>query len=62
MRSQGFAVVKANWPYSDDILFVNLKSMHALQRVEFGCRAALANMLFIIRRRVSGSPSHDYAL
>lgn len=50
MRSEGYCVVNANWPYSNDILFVNLRSMSAARRMGFCCRVALANSLFIARR------------
>jgi FkbM family methyltransferase len=55
MRSEGYGIVKANWPKVDDVLFVNLKSMRAMKRLEFRCRVALANALFVIRRRFFGS-------
>jgi FkbM family methyltransferase len=50
LRSNGYGVVKANWPHVDDVLFVNLKRMPAAKRMGFRCRLALANALFIIRR------------
>jgi len=34
------------------VLFVNLKSIPAMKRIEFRCRVALANALFIIRRTI----------
>ena len=52
MRSEGYAIVKPNWPKVDDVLFVNLKSLSTMKRLEFRCRVALANALFIIRRRI----------
>jgi len=52
MRSEGYGIVKPNWPNVDDVLFVNLKSMRTIKRIEFRCRAAGANALFIIRRRI----------
>jgi FkbM family methyltransferase len=55
MRSEGYGIVKPNWPKVDDVLFVNLKSMRTIKRIEFRCRVALANALFIIRRSVFGS-------
>jgi FkbM family methyltransferase len=55
MRSEGYGIVKPNWPNVDDVLFVNLKSMRPIKRIEFCCRVALANALFIIRRRIFGS-------
>jgi FkbM family methyltransferase len=55
MRSEGYLIVKPNWPNFDDVLFVNLKSMRTIKRIEFRCRVAMANALFIIRRRIFGS-------
>lgn len=55
MAAQGYGVVNANWPEVDDVLFVNLKNMRMIQRIEFRCRVALANALFIIRRTFFGS-------
>ena len=55
MRAEGYGIVKPNWPNVDDVLFVNLKSMRTIKRIEFRCRVALANALFIIRRRIFGS-------
>ena len=55
MRSEGYLIVKPNWPKVDDVLFVNLKSMRTIKRIEFRCRVAVANALFIIRRRIFGS-------
>ena len=55
MRSEGYLIVKPNWPNVDDVLFVNLKSMRTIKRIEFCCRVAVANALFIIRRRIFGS-------
>src|SRR6266436_7826285 len=55
MRSEGYLIVKPNWPSGDDVLFVNLKSMRTIKRIEFRCRVAVANALFIIRRRIFGS-------
>jgi FkbM family methyltransferase len=55
MRAEGYLIVKANWPNVDDVLFVNLKSMRTIKRIEFRCRVAVANALFIIRRRIFGS-------
>jgi len=52
MRAEGYLIVKANWPNVDDTLFENLKSMPAMKRIEFRCRVALANALFIIRRTI----------
>jgi FkbM family methyltransferase len=56
LRSEGYGVVNANWPYVNDMLFVNLKGMPAAKRMRFRCRAALANALFIIRRAIFGRP------
>jgi hypothetical protein len=55
MRSEGYGIVNANWPYFDDVLFVNLRSMPAVRRMGFRCRVALANALFITRRAIFGS-------
>ena len=55
MRSEGYGIVKANWPYVDDVLFVNLKSMSTVNRIGFRCRVALTNALFITRRAIFGS-------
>jgi FkbM family methyltransferase len=52
MRSEGYAIVKPNWPNVDDVLFVNLKSMPTAKRIKFHCRLALANTLFFIRRSI----------
>jgi len=49
---EGYGVVHPNWPYVDDVLFVNLKSMPAAKRIGFRCRMALANALFITRRAI----------
>src|SRR2546430_8063369 len=55
MRAEGYLIVKPNWPNVDDVLFVNLKTMRTIKRIEFRCRVAVANALFIIRRRIFGS-------
>jgi FkbM family methyltransferase len=55
MRSAGYALVNANWPYFNDILFVNLRSMAAGRRLGFRCRVAIANTLFIARRILFGN-------
>ena len=55
MSAEGYLIVKPNWPNFDDVLFVNLKSMRTIKRIEFRCRVAVANALFIIRRRFFGS-------
>jgi FkbM family methyltransferase len=55
MRSEGYGIVKPNWPKVDDVLFVNLKSMRRIKRIQFRCRVALANALFIMRRSIFGS-------
>ena len=52
MRAEGYLTIKAKWPNVDDVLFVNLKSIPAIKRIEFRCRVALANALFIIRRTI----------
>ena len=40
MRSEGYGIVNANWPNFNDMLFVNLKRMRAIKRIEFRCRMA----------------------
>ena len=55
LRSEGYGIVNANWPYVNDVLFVNLKSMPAVRRMGFRCRMTLANALFIIRRAIFAS-------
>lgn len=55
LRSEGYGIVNANWPYVNDVLFVNLKSMRAVRRMGFRCRMTLANALFIIRRVIFAS-------
>jgi FkbM family methyltransferase len=55
MRAEGYGIVKSNWPNVDDVLFVNLKRMRTIKRIEFRCRVAVANALFMIRRRIFGS-------
>ena len=52
MRCEGYGIVNASWPHVEDVLFVNLKSMPAARRIEFRCRLALANVLFITRRAI----------
>jgi FkbM family methyltransferase len=55
MRAEGYAVVIANWPRLDDVLFVNLKSVPVVKRIALRCRVALVNALFIARRTIFGS-------
>ena len=55
LRSDGYGVVNANWPYFDDVLFVNLRGMPAVKRMGFRCRMALANALFIARQAIFGT-------
>jgi FkbM family methyltransferase len=55
MRAQGFAIVVANWPKVDDVLFVNVKMLPAHQRIVTHFRVAIANCLFIVRRTIFGS-------
>jgi FkbM family methyltransferase len=52
MRAAGYAIVMANWPKVDDVLFVNLKSCSAAKRIALRCLVALANALFIVRRTI----------
>jgi FkbM family methyltransferase len=49
MRSQGYGVVNANWPFANDMLFVNLRRFAALRRLRFRCRMAVVNTLFVLR-------------
>lgn len=49
MRSEGYGVVNANWPYFDDVLFVNLRRIAAGRRLQTRCRMIVANALFIAR-------------
>jgi FkbM family methyltransferase len=55
MHAEGYAIVMANWPKVDDVLFVNLKRMPPVKRLCFRVRVALANALFITRRTIFGS-------
>ena len=55
MRAEGYAIVMANWPKLDDVLFVNLKTVPAAKRTALHCRVAVANALFIVRRTIFGS-------
>ena len=52
MRAEGYVTIKAKWPNVDDVLFVNLKSIPAMKRIEFRRRVPLTNALFIIRRTI----------
>jgi Methyltransferase FkbM domain len=52
LRAEGYAIVMANWPKVDDVLFVNLKSVPAAKRIAVRCRVVVANALFIMRRRI----------
>jgi Methyltransferase FkbM domain len=54
LRSEGYGLVNANWPYFNDVLFVNLRIMTPAKRIGFRCRVALANALFIARRLLFG--------
>jgi FkbM family methyltransferase len=49
MRSEGYGIVNANWPYVDDVLFVNLRRIGAGRRLRLRCRMALVNALFVLR-------------
>jgi FkbM family methyltransferase len=49
MRCQGYGVVNANWPYVDDVCFLNLRGIAAARRLRFRCRMALVNGLFVLR-------------
>jgi hypothetical protein len=47
LRSEGYGVVNANWPFASDMLFVNLRRFAGLRRLRFRCRMALVNILFV---------------
>ena len=49
MRCEGYGIVNANWPYVDDVCFVNLRGIAAGRRARFRCRMALINALFVLR-------------
>jgi FkbM family methyltransferase len=49
LRCAGYGIVNANWPYFDDVLFVNFKRMTVGRRLRFRCRMMLVNLLFIFR-------------
>jgi len=49
LRLEGYAVVNANWPCVDDVLFVNLRRIAAAKRLRFRCRVGLVNGLFVLR-------------
>lgn len=49
MRSEGYGVVNANWPFVNDVLFVNLRRIAVAKRFRLRCRTALVNGLFILR-------------
>jgi hypothetical protein len=55
MRAEGYAIVMANWPKFDDVLFVNLKSVPAAKRIAVRSRVMVANALFIVRRTMFAS-------
>jgi len=55
MRCEGYGIVNANWPYLDDVLFVNLRRIDDEKRLGFRCRMALANMLFGLRGAFFGT-------
>jgi FkbM family methyltransferase len=54
LRSEGYGIVNANWPYVNDVLCVNLKSIPTVRRMGVRCCMALANALFITRRVIFG--------
>jgi FkbM family methyltransferase len=49
MRCEGYGIVNANWPYVDDVVFVNLRRIVGVRRLRFRGRMALVNALFVIR-------------
>ena len=49
LRSEGYGVVNANWPFANDMLFVNLRHFAASRRLRFRCRMAVVNTLFVLR-------------
>jgi hypothetical protein len=49
LRSEGYGVVNANWPFANDMLFVNLRRFAAPRRLRFRCRMAVVNALFVLR-------------
>jgi FkbM family methyltransferase len=49
MRCEGYGIVNANWPYVDDVMFVNLRRIGAGRRWRFRRRMALVNGLFVLR-------------
>jgi FkbM family methyltransferase len=49
MRCEGYGIVNANWPYVDDVCFVNLRGIAAGRRAQLRCRMALVNALFVLR-------------
>jgi len=49
LRSEGYGVVNANWPFANDMLFVNLRRFAASRRLPFRCRMAVVNTLFVLR-------------
>jgi hypothetical protein len=49
LRSEGYGVVNANWPFANDMLFVNLRRFAGSRRFRFQCQMALVNILFVFR-------------
>jgi FkbM family methyltransferase len=49
LRSEGYGIVNANWPYVDDVVFVNLRSIAVERRLRLRCHMALVNALFVLR-------------
>jgi FkbM family methyltransferase len=49
LRGEGYGIVNANWPYVDDVLFVNLRGIATGKRLRLRYRMALANGLFVLR-------------
>jgi Methyltransferase FkbM domain len=55
MRAEGHAIIMANWPKVDDVLFVNRQSLSTAKPITVRCRMLAANALFIVRRTIFGS-------
>jgi FkbM family methyltransferase len=49
LRCEGYGIVNANWPYVDDVLFVNLRRIATGKRLRLRYRMALVNGLFVLR-------------
>jgi len=49
LRSEGYGVVNANWPYVNDVVFVNLRGIAVGKRLRLRCHMALVTALFVLR-------------